>query len=390
MSSITASFPPPPPPGLNYIDAIRPSLNFILALTPLGAVLVPLIITLFVFSSPQSRRHPVFILNVLACCSGIVEAATNAALETKQILYPLEPVSKSLLTTVIAFSIVSPLFIDSILLFRILAFYPIGITPTSTLVAIFSFPILVKCGRFVVVVMYLNSFAKGSGNLPNVLLAATSTWPRNPYIMAEWSMQMADNTYASAFFLYKIWEFRRTREDVPVIRSKSLLSYLRSLFLIALGNFVFPIIMNIASIVLIARDPSFINGSYILLTNNYVAIIGVVFATIWTRKQNWNNEERSSNRDHRRRKMVVHNESRHAYGPTINATSVLSTLRFGADGSEQETEASGFSPSSDTESGRGGKMGMHLTRDAEEKGMATGNAPSETLTGFEKEHKQTV
>jgi hypothetical protein len=46
--------------------------------------------------------------------------------------------------------------------------------------------------------------------------------------------------------------------------------------------------MNIASIILIATDPSFIDGSYILLSNNYVAILGVVFATIWTNKSSWN------------------------------------------------------------------------------------------------------
>lgn len=189
-----SQFPPPPPEGLNYIAAIRPSLNFILVLTPLGAILVPLIITLFFFSSPKSRRHPVFVLNILACCSGICEAALNAALETKQILYPLEPISKELLTAVIAFAIVSPLFIDSILLFRILAFYPLVTTPIWQLLAIFSLPMLVKCGRFIAVVMYLHQFTHSSGNLPNVLLAAQSTWPKNPYILAEWSLQMIDNT----------------------------------------------------------------------------------------------------------------------------------------------------------------------------------------------------
>lgn len=193
MSDAT-QFPPPPPAGLNYIAAIRPSLNFILVLTPLGAVLVPLIITLFFFSTPQSRRHPVFILNIFACLSGIVEAALNAALETKQILYPLEPMSKELLTSVIAFAIVSPLFIDSILLLRILAFYPVSMTPTSQLIAIFALPAIVKCGRFIAVVMYLHQFTHSSGNLPNVLLAAESTWPRNPYIISEWSLQMVDNT----------------------------------------------------------------------------------------------------------------------------------------------------------------------------------------------------
>lgn len=187
------AFPPPPPPGLNYIAAIRPSLNFILVLTPLGSMLVPLILALFFFSPPQARRHPVFILNILACCSGICEAATNAALETKQILFPLQPISKELLTSVIAFSIVSPLFIDSILLFRILAFYPLNITPNRQFLAIFALPILVKCGRFIAVVMYLYQFTHSSGNLPNVLLAAQSTWPKNPYIISEWSLQMIDN-----------------------------------------------------------------------------------------------------------------------------------------------------------------------------------------------------
>ena len=192
--SDTISFPPPPPEGLNYIAAIRPSLNFILVLTPLGSVLVPLIITLYFFSTPNSRRHPVFILNILACCSGICEAAINAALEVKQIIYPLQPVSPSLLTAVIAFATVSPLFIDSILLFRILAFYPPYRTPKRILIGIFAFPLLVKCGRFTAVVMYLHSFTHSSGRLPSILLAAESTWPKNPYIITEWTLQMLDNT----------------------------------------------------------------------------------------------------------------------------------------------------------------------------------------------------
>ncbi|THU91846.1 hypothetical protein K435DRAFT_800927 [Dendrothele bispora CBS 962.96] len=212
MSDTLQTLPPPPPPGLNYTEAIRPSLNFILILTPLGATLVPLIFTLLYFSTPQTRRHPVFILNILACCCGICEAAICAALQTKQILYPLEP---------------------------------------------------------------LHSFTDSSGKLPNVLLAAQSTWPRNPYIMAEWTLQMTDNL-------------------LSLNALESLLAHIRSLFLIALGNFVFPIIMNIASIVLIATDPSFINGAYIFLSNNYVTILGVVFATIWTRKYNWNRGGSSS------------------------------------------------------------------------------------------------
>ncbi|THU91849.1 hypothetical protein K435DRAFT_758739, partial [Dendrothele bispora CBS 962.96] len=317
MSDTLQNLPPPPPPGLNYIEAIRPSLNFILVLTPLGAALVPLIFTLFYFSTPQTRRHPVFILNILACCCGICEAAINAALETKQILYPLEPVSKELLTAVIAFTIVSPLFIDSVLLFRVLAFYPVSSTPRHVLFSILALPVLVKCGRFVAVVMYLHSFTNSSGKLPSVLLASQSTWPRNPYTMTEWTLQMIDNLYASSMFLYKLWQYQRPASNTVMIRSKNLLAHIRSLFLIALGNFVFPVIMNIATIVLVATDPSFINGTYILLSNNYVAILGIVFATIWTRKYNWNRGDGGS-----------WSGTGKGFDPTFNPRSVFSTIRF--------------------------------------------------------------
>ncbi|THH13250.1 hypothetical protein EW146_g6944 [Bondarzewia mesenterica] len=281
-------FIPSPPPGTNYIAAIRTSLTFVLVLTPLGAILVPVILIILFFSTAESRRHPVFVFNILACCSGICEAALNAVLEIKQILYPDQAVSKSLLTATIATAIVSPVFIDSILLFRFLAFFPRRITSYQTYVAILALPLLIKCGRFITVLLYLNSFTHTSGRLPSVLLAAESTWLHNPYIMTEWSLQMVDNFYASSFFLYKLYQFRREGNDGIVNRSRTLLSRIRSLFLIALGNFILPVIMNIASIILIATDSSYLNGSYVLLSNNYVAILGIVFATIWTNKQSWN------------------------------------------------------------------------------------------------------
>ncbi len=66
---------------------------------------------------------------------------------------------------------------------------------------------------------------------------------------------------------------------------------LKTLFWIAVFNFVFPIIFNVVLIVLIIfnvvlivlvfRDHNFLEGSYIIYTNNYVEIIGVLLATIW-------------------------------------------------------------------------------------------------------------
>lgn len=242
MSDTSVQLPPPPPPGLNGIEAIKLSLYSILVVTPLGAVLVPLIITLFVFTPPQSRRNPIFVLNIFACCSGIIEAALNAALQTIQMIFPLRPVSIALLTSVVAFALVSPVFIDSILLLRILAFYPISITPKRTLAAIFAFPLAIKCARFIVVVTYLCIFVQKTRTSSSVFAAAESIWPKNPFILSEWTMQMMDNAYAvlpfpwwarlltcsdtdryaSFFFLYKIWEFRSSRKsEVFVIKSST-------------------------------------------------------------------------------------------------------------------------------------------------------------------------
>ena len=49
------------------------------------------------------------------------------------------------------------------------------------------------------------------------------------------------------------------------------------------------IIMNIVQLIFTVCDANFNNGSYVLLSGNYVAILGVVFATIWTDQRSWNN-----------------------------------------------------------------------------------------------------
>jgi hypothetical protein len=94
--------------------------------------------------------------------------------------------------------------------------------------------------------------------------------------------------YCSIFFLYKLRLFTQMGLSGWVLRRKSLMSRLRGLFVIALGNFVFPIILNFAQIFFISTDRSFLHGTYILLTNNFVSIIGVVFATVWTSGRSWN------------------------------------------------------------------------------------------------------
>ena len=58
-------------------------------------------------------------------------------------------------------------------------------------------------------------------------------------------------------------------------------SRLRTLFWIALSNLVFPVIFDIAQLILIFRDSDFVDGSHVITANSYVAILGVLFSTIW-------------------------------------------------------------------------------------------------------------
>ena len=45
---------------------------------------------------------------------------------------------------------------------------------------------------------------------------------------------------------------------------------------------MFPVILNLAQLILAFRNPDFLSGAYVLLVNNYVTIIGVLLATIWS------------------------------------------------------------------------------------------------------------
>ncbi|KAL5531123.1 hypothetical protein ACEPAG_3999 [Sanghuangporus baumii] len=283
--------PPPPPPGTNFIAAIRPSLNFILVATPLGGMLLPVIILLFVFSTPVSRKAPVFILNVIACLLGLLVAFMNGVLEVKEILQPTVPVPQAMFIATIASTLMTPMFVDSILLTRVIAFYPRRTSILTDRLRAIALPIAIKIARFVTVVLYLSNFTQQSKNLGNVLLVGEMTWFRDHYIIIEWTLQVVDNSYSSLFFLYKLRLFDAAGREGWIVRHPTTLKRIRGLFYIALGNFVFPVILNVAQIVLITTDRSFLDGSYVMFVNDYISILGVVFATIWTTSSHWSQKK---------------------------------------------------------------------------------------------------
>ena len=56
---------------------------------------------------------------------------------------------------------------------------------------------------------------------------------------------------------------------------------MRTLFWIALSNFVFPVIFDVALVILAFTDSDFTHGSALISAHTYISILGVLFSTIW-------------------------------------------------------------------------------------------------------------
>jgi hypothetical protein len=59
------------------------------------------------------------------------------------------------------------------------------------------------------------------------------------------------------------------------------------LFQRELTDSLFRVTIDIVVIVLMVLLPGWSNGAYILYVANFITILGIVFATVWTTNQNW-------------------------------------------------------------------------------------------------------
>lgn len=154
---------------------------------------------LFFLATPALRRNYVFALNIFACVIGLLEAFLNGALEVRQLLEPQESVPRAFFLAVITAVVLSPMIVDSILLTRVIAFYPKTTSSSLTRFKVLLIPIIIKCGRFAAIVLYLHRFNILAKNAGNVLIAGSLTWFQDPYMITEWTLQMVDNTF--------VWQF---------------------------------------------------------------------------------------------------------------------------------------------------------------------------------------
>jgi hypothetical protein len=172
-------------------------LAIILIVAPLGAVLVPIIGVLIFFTPCESRRRPVFVLNILACLLGVCQSIFFTSLNSSVILHPDKPLSHTTHLAAVAILLTPPILINSILLFRLLAFYPIQLTPRLTLVAVLAPTCICKAARLACLIAFLVTYPLSRSHTPAYATLPGLVWGRGPWIVALVALQALDNSSVS-------------------------------------------------------------------------------------------------------------------------------------------------------------------------------------------------
>ncbi|EJF60337.1 hypothetical protein DICSQDRAFT_147987 [Dichomitus squalens LYAD-421 SS1] len=279
MSNLQSGSLPSPPPGFTPIAVIRPSLHVLLIGTILPAMLVPILIILFVFSTPDLRRKPVFMFNVIVIMLGIAIGIFHIYGQYLTMLS--EPVSKAYNVAAAFLFELAPTMADFVLLLRVYAVYPPHRLSPVTRSAIYGPLVLMKVARLVNMIMY----GVNMGTTTEPVAAEFRAWA-TPEAKIAWFLQTFDNTFTSILFLSRLIQGQKNNSQLTIASSSrsadSYLSRLRTLFWIATSNFVFPVILNIIQLICAFRDANFNDGINIYLINVYVQIIGAPLATIWS------------------------------------------------------------------------------------------------------------
>ncbi|KAI6103100.1 hypothetical protein EDD16DRAFT_1525387 [Pisolithus croceorrhizus] len=223
----------------DFIDTIRPPFQFIVGVTALSGCLVTLLLVLSVFSTQDSRKRPAFCLNIIAISTAVVLSILSGITSGRAILYPFSPTGEGIYIATIFFALFPPVFYDSILLTRLLALYPINVTPDP------------PSSRY-----------------------SYSQYVSNAVVSLSW--------YSVSIFLYN-FHARTSKMKYPGHIGRRI----RQIVFISVANFILPLSLNIAQIVCITTSHSFAMGTMVLLTNNYVSVIGVLCATIWFSGTEW-------------------------------------------------------------------------------------------------------
>jgi len=194
-------------------------------------------------------------MDLVGVLLGIVLGIINIKIFVSWMLNPNTPFLSKTYMAYAALAVLIPLFVDSILLFKLCVVYPSHRTPRQLLAIIFIPVIIFKLFRIPfrqeAILLNIKNYA--------------------PWVKIEWFMQFFDNCYASGWFLWRIG----IRVSDTKMRDRRAVNPLKQLFILGFSSFVFPSIIQKQCHMLT------LISVYTFLTNVYVEIIGVLLATLW-------------------------------------------------------------------------------------------------------------
>ncbi|PIL26412.1 hypothetical protein GSI_12169 [Ganoderma sinense ZZ0214-1] len=272
------------PPNLDPASLLRDEVTWLVLMTTYTAFLVPIAVVLLFFSTPQLRRRPVFILNVCTLALGVAQGIVSISTCVNSLLFNLSATPKTSLASIFLF-MCAPFCVQGILILRVLAAYPPKTLSSTRAFTIYGPIVLFKLARGANIgywIFHLHQVIKDSGGLSTntVFTVSQAAWTF-PNTKAEWFLQLFDDMYDFQPSLSHSSSSTLTNITPAGSSPNSYVQRLKTLFWTAVFNFVFPVIFNIALLVLLFRDHDFVHGSYLLYTNNYVQIIGVLLATVF-------------------------------------------------------------------------------------------------------------
>ncbi|KAF4603475.1 hypothetical protein EYR38_003888 [Pleurotus pulmonarius] len=254
-----------------YLQALDKTLKVIILSSIWLGVSIPLLFALFFFSTSSLRRQPIFILNVVSVCVGIAMGLLNMQTLVPPLVDPLRLVDRR---GILAYTFLSTSVPILRLFFSI--FIPLG---------------LLKAARVGNVIEFMVTFARITRSVTkNEEMGALSLRHAGPKV--EWFLQVVDNTIASVLFL---WRLNRNNSLFPssATQPNSYPARLRTLFWIAITNFIFPVLVSITLLVLYFREGDYLKILMCIISNAYIEIIGVLMATVWAASTHWQVENPS-------------------------------------------------------------------------------------------------
>ncbi|KAJ7493705.1 hypothetical protein FB451DRAFT_1215181 [Mycena latifolia] len=263
-----------------YAQGIRQDLAFILIATVFGSLLIPLLILLFALSTPQTRRKPIFILNVISVALGMSCAVLTGHLAIESILSPFARVNVTENIGYVVLAQLIPWFAEAVLLVRIAIVFS-----RRSLPLLLAFPITIKGARAAAAVIFCVKWAK-------LVLGGHASQTELPrwIFRVQYFLEFFDNSYVSFLFLWRLRLANHSRfvEGTAVGRvsfsnsTQSYASRLQTLFWIAATNFVFPLIFGLIQIVTAYAAANTTLYLTVSMVNHSATIISTVFATVWS------------------------------------------------------------------------------------------------------------